>query len=639
MDKNETPKNNKNLKEEESYSNVNYIIYNIISFQSVQQKQLLSLENTNFEGQKRELNSPRSLKACEELGILPEELFHKNFEEFINNNPDMVNLPKDILEVRYDNINTYRKKLISEVKEKRKEIIKSINKSKEKSKSRTINEINDEEDIFDKEINEITDKGVKTLQKIRQKQKNIIEAQIETKIKNEILKIKSDNKEKKIKELNEKIREERKIKAILEDQKIKEKEIIRQKTLEKNIKEREEKNKEKDKAQEKRLKFLQEMQEKNQNEIIFRRTQNFQLLEKRKEKIMNDLRQREKKNKEKEEKIIKREKELEEKIKLKNKERIIFSIKKQKESDERLSRNKLEKEKSIENLKKILDKKHELTVIRLNGLISKRNQNMEEKKLKYEKKLKLAEDIIKKSYDDIRKRNDRILKHEINVENNVTKIEKLKNERILEKVKSQNYLFLCSLKRREYNNKKMQEKFNKINKRFEEKEKRISEGRINKIKTKTKKQEEEFIKLYEKNFNLTRLKRISTYRNKQKVEEMLQKDKKIRKYKIRKQNLIEKNLYLSNSIEKEKEKLINEFESVIQKNKELNPDLIKKLFPEDSEFYTKIKNMTDEALKKYNNENINDNSLILNNDDESKSKNKESPKKGNQNDIKQNNNN
>jgi hypothetical protein len=35
MDKNETPKNNKNLKEEESYSNVNYIIYNIISFQSV----------------------------------------------------------------------------------------------------------------------------------------------------------------------------------------------------------------------------------------------------------------------------------------------------------------------------------------------------------------------------------------------------------------------------------------------------------------------------------------------------------------------------------------------------------------------------------------------------------------------------
>ena len=179
----------------------------------------------------------------------------------------------------------------------------------------------------------------------------------------------------------------------------------------------------------------------------------------------------------------------------------------------------------------------------------------------------------------------------------------------------------------------MQEKFNKINKRFEEKEKRISEGRINKIKTKTKKQEEEFIKLYEKNFNLTRLKRISTYRNKQKVEEMLQKDKKIRKYKIRKQNLIEKNLYLSNSIEKEKEKLINEFESVIQKNKELNPDLIKKLFPEDSEFYTKIKNMTDDALKKYNNENINDN------DNESKSKNKESQKKGNQNDIKQNNNN
>ena len=37
-------------------------------------------------------------------------------------------------------------------------------------------------------------------------------------------------------------------------------------------------------------------------------------------------------------------------------------------------------------------------------------------------------------------------------------------------------------------------------------------------------------------------------------------------------------MLLSNSIEKEKEKLIKEFENVMQKNKDLNPDLIKKLF-------------------------------------------------------------
>ena len=209
------------------------------------------------------------------------------------------------------------------------------------------------------------------------------------------------------------------------------------------------------------------------------------------------------------------------------------------------------------------------------------------------------EDVIKKSYDNIRKRNDKILKHEISVENNVTKVEKLKNEKIMERVKSQNYLFLRSLKKREYNNKKLQERFNEINKRYEKKERKINEGRINKINVKTKKQEEEFIKLYEKNFNITRIKRISTYKNKQKVEEMSQKDNKIKKYKIRKQNIIEKNLHLSNSIEKEKEKLMKEFDDVMQKNKELNPDLIKKLFPEDSDFYNKIKNMTEDALKNY----------------------------------------
>ena len=110
---------------------------------------------------------------------------------------------------------------------------------------------------------------------------------------------------------------------MIEKQKLKEKEEIRQKTIEKNLREKEKKYEEKNRAEEKRVKYFQEMQEKNQMDLIFRRTQNFQLLEKKKEKILDKLKELDKKNKEREDKNLKREKEMEEHIK---KERLFWSI-------------------------------------------------------------------------------------------------------------------------------------------------------------------------------------------------------------------------------------------------------------------------------------------------------------------------
>ena len=50
-------------------------------------------------------------------------------------------------------------------------------------KSKTNNRIINEDDIMENEINEIMKRGAKTLEKIRQQQKNIIEAQIKSNIK------------------------------------------------------------------------------------------------------------------------------------------------------------------------------------------------------------------------------------------------------------------------------------------------------------------------------------------------------------------------------------------------------------------------------------------------------------------------
>ena len=94
---------------------------------------------------------------------------------------------------------------------------------------------------FEKDFTEMADKEKTTIEKLKQREKNQIEAGIELKIKTELLKIKSYMKESLIKEMNEKIQNERKQKAILEDKKIKEKEIMREITLKKRLEEQQKK--------------------------------------------------------------------------------------------------------------------------------------------------------------------------------------------------------------------------------------------------------------------------------------------------------------------------------------------------------------------------------------------------------------
>ena len=143
----------------------------------------------------------------------------------------MVNLPKDVLKVRFNNIDQYRKKLIKLVKDKRKKIIGNYKDSKiDKEKKDT-----QLDDDLEKDFLEMADKEKTTIEKLKQRQKNQIEAEIEVKIKTELLKYKSDMKESLIKEMNDKIQRERKQKSIIEDKKIKEKELMREQTLKKII--------------------------------------------------------------------------------------------------------------------------------------------------------------------------------------------------------------------------------------------------------------------------------------------------------------------------------------------------------------------------------------------------------------------
>ena len=145
----------------------------------------------------------------------------------------MVNLPKDVLKVRFNNIDQYRKKLIKYVKDKRKKIIGN-NKGNKIEKEKKDSQLDDD---LEKDFLEMADKEKTTIEKLKQRQKNQIEAEIEVKIKTELLKYKSDMKDSLIKEMNDKIQRETNQKSIIEDKKIKEKELMREQTLKKRLQE------------------------------------------------------------------------------------------------------------------------------------------------------------------------------------------------------------------------------------------------------------------------------------------------------------------------------------------------------------------------------------------------------------------
>ena len=88
------------------------------------------MDSIDFNSKTQRLNSPRSLEACRKLGIDPLELYSISLEEYKAKNPESRNLPKEILDMRYEAIENYRNKSIDDAKELRAKIIEEEEKKK-----------------------------------------------------------------------------------------------------------------------------------------------------------------------------------------------------------------------------------------------------------------------------------------------------------------------------------------------------------------------------------------------------------------------------------------------------------------------------------------------------------------------------
>ena len=80
---------------------------------------LISLENYDFSNKSKLINSPRSLNACLRLGIEISELYKISMDDFKQKYPDVRYLDKELLELRYNGENDFRKKTAEQAKEEK----------------------------------------------------------------------------------------------------------------------------------------------------------------------------------------------------------------------------------------------------------------------------------------------------------------------------------------------------------------------------------------------------------------------------------------------------------------------------------------------------------------------------------------
>ena len=168
------------------------------------------------------INSPRSLKACEQLGVEPNELYKLTKEKFKEKYPELINMNEKLIQIRYDAEEKFREETIKQVKEARTKIIEEEEKKKEsstKDMNKSNSKYNSGEDDVDKKWEKILENENKAIEKIKKKQRQNIESMIEEQINKELM-IKVNE----AKEIINKRKEEENEKALIEKRKMEEKE-------------------------------------------------------------------------------------------------------------------------------------------------------------------------------------------------------------------------------------------------------------------------------------------------------------------------------------------------------------------------------------------------------------------------------
>ena len=516
------------------------------------------------------MNSPRSLEACRQLGINPQSLYFVKYKTYLKTNPEIIRLNDELKKKRFGNINSYREEMIELVKQKREEIIKAqekaetaeknVDNNKSPKKKKKLDALN-----LEKMLAEMKKREERNIEKIKQKQKNEIFSQIERNIKNKIIINKNNLKEQKVEIMHALIKQKMQEKAEKEDE--------MQKKCEKN-----------------RERIFKEKLERFEKENALKYEGEIRQLEKIHQDNLKMQKEKEKSQKLMNEEYEKRLQQSKERIK-ENRQKIIEGIEKKRQYTEFLynklmneRQEKIKKQKS-ENLKKSLKMKEQLKLEKINR-----------------EKINLKSQVRQERYVD------------------TAKIRKKEREKeIQQRSKSQSELFAINQKNKDLMKERLVKKYNQLEKEMKEKEQKREKEKQEKLHSISIKQEDEYLKQYEKKQNIDKIERINQYKNEKRNEEILKKEKKMEEFKKKKNELIQSKSKQAEKFEKEKEKLIVDFEKNFRNKEKFDTDqLIQNLFPTKdlSENDTKLKEKIEsliEEMHKTDPKNAKENNNMMNN--------------------------
>ena len=120
------------------------------------------------------INSPRTIEACNHLGVDVEELYKPTFEEFKSRNPELIHLSPEILKFHYEGREKIRLETIKKVKKERERIIKEEEKSI-RSNNRYRNSKSIEANNIERKRLKIIEQGKKTIELLKKQQRLNIE--------------------------------------------------------------------------------------------------------------------------------------------------------------------------------------------------------------------------------------------------------------------------------------------------------------------------------------------------------------------------------------------------------------------------------------------------------------------------------
>ena len=168
----------------------------------------------------------------------------------------------------------------------------------------------------------------------------------------------------------------------------------------------------------------------------------------------------------------------------------------------------------------------------------------------------------------------------------MTREDNNKNKAIKEEKKYKN-----TVKNREILEKESDIKKMKMLKKMTSIDLRLKDKRMQNDKDKIKEREEKNAKMLERNITIQRMLRIQDYKNRLKMEELEEKEKKLSEFKSQKERLALQRAQASTEVQKQKEEVLQQIDKLSRQKREIEPDMIKELFPGDVELYKNVVEM------------------------------------------------